>query len=142
VTVRPWTSRFLTLPLNKDVSKFWKFWGPIRKRYPQIAVIALRPGDGADRTQRRRSGLTPSTRRFDTSIIAPRARGVTLDVGHWSRNLDLGQYEVAFRDNESDDEILPELTEIYETADKVSTDDDCAAGDRSGGGDAPVLRVK
>jgi hypothetical protein len=65
-----------------------------------------------------------------------------LDVGHWSRNLDLGQYEVAFRDNESDDEILPELTEIYETADKVSTDDDSAAGDRSGGGDPPILRDK
>ena len=35
-----------------------------------------------------------------------------MDVGHWPRNLGLGQYEVAFRDNESADEILPELTEI------------------------------
>src|SRR5208282_2234372 len=34
-----------------------------------------------------------------------------MDVGDWLRSLGLGQYEVAFRDNEIDAEVLPELTD-------------------------------
>ncbi|MGA7809245.1 adenylate/guanylate cyclase domain-containing protein, partial [Bradyrhizobium sp.] len=33
-----------------------------------------------------------------------------MDVGTWLRNLGLGQYETAFRDNEIDREVLPNLT--------------------------------
>jgi hypothetical protein len=33
-----------------------------------------------------------------------------MDVGGWLRSLGLGQYEVAFRDNEIDSEVLPTLT--------------------------------
>jgi class 3 adenylate cyclase/predicted ATPase len=33
-----------------------------------------------------------------------------MDVGRWLRNLGLGQYEAAFRDNEIDGEVLPKLT--------------------------------
>jgi hypothetical protein len=33
-----------------------------------------------------------------------------LDIGTWLRGLGLGQYEAAFRDNDVDDEVLPELT--------------------------------
>ncbi len=33
-----------------------------------------------------------------------------LDVAHWLRGLGLGQYEAAFRDNDIDAEVLPELT--------------------------------
>jgi class 3 adenylate cyclase len=33
-----------------------------------------------------------------------------MDVGLWLRSLGLGQYEVAFRDNEIDGEVLPNLT--------------------------------
>src|SRR5271157_3459200 len=33
-----------------------------------------------------------------------------MDVGQWLRNLGLGQYEAAFRDNEIDGEVLPRLT--------------------------------
>ena len=33
-----------------------------------------------------------------------------MDVGVWLRSLGLGQYEVAFRDNEIDGEVLPNLT--------------------------------
>ena len=33
-----------------------------------------------------------------------------MDVGGWLRNLGLGQYEAAFRDNEIDGEVLPNLT--------------------------------
>jgi class 3 adenylate cyclase/predicted ATPase len=34
-----------------------------------------------------------------------------VDVGTWLRNLGLGQYEVAFRENEIDVEVLPDLTD-------------------------------
>jgi class 3 adenylate cyclase/predicted ATPase len=34
-----------------------------------------------------------------------------LDVGAWLRNLGLGQYEAAFRENEIDVEVLPDLTD-------------------------------
>ena len=34
-----------------------------------------------------------------------------MDVGDWLRSVGLGQYEVAFRDNEIDAEVLPELTD-------------------------------
>ena len=33
-----------------------------------------------------------------------------MDVGAWLRGLDLGQYEQAFRDNDVDADVLPELT--------------------------------
>ena len=33
-----------------------------------------------------------------------------MDVGGWLRSLGLGQYEAAFRENEIDDEVLPDLT--------------------------------
>ena len=33
-----------------------------------------------------------------------------MDVGAWLRNLGLGQYEAAFRDNSVDAELLPRLT--------------------------------
>jgi class 3 adenylate cyclase/predicted ATPase len=33
-----------------------------------------------------------------------------VDIGEWLRNLGLGQYEAAFRDNEIDGEVLPKLT--------------------------------
>jgi SAM (Sterile alpha motif) domain-containing protein len=32
-----------------------------------------------------------------------------MDVGGWLRSLGLGQYEAAFRENEIDDEVLPNL---------------------------------
>jgi class 3 adenylate cyclase len=32
-----------------------------------------------------------------------------MDVGNWLRNLGLGQYEAAFRENEIDDKVLPKL---------------------------------
>src|SRR3984893_13252739 len=35
---------------------------------------------------------------------------MTMDVGGWLRSLGLGQYEAAFRENEIDDELLPNLT--------------------------------
>ena len=34
-----------------------------------------------------------------------------MDVGAWLRGLGLGQYEPAFRDNDIDAEVLPELAE-------------------------------
>ena len=34
-----------------------------------------------------------------------------MDVGGWLRGLGLEQYEAAFRENEIDGEVLPELTE-------------------------------
>jgi hypothetical protein len=34
----------------------------------------------------------------------------SMDVGVWLRSLDLGQYEVTFRDNEIDSAMLPKLT--------------------------------
>jgi len=36
--------------------------------------------------------------------------GVTIDVGAWLRDLGLGQYEAAFRDNEVNEKVLPHLT--------------------------------
>ena len=37
-------------------------------------------------------------------------KGATLDIGAWLRELGLGQYEAAFRDNEIDDTVLRNLT--------------------------------
>src|SRR4051812_13278797 len=37
-------------------------------------------------------------------------RGTGVDVGAWLRGLGLGQYEPAFRDNDIDADVLPELT--------------------------------
>ena len=34
-----------------------------------------------------------------------------LDIGRWQRSLGLHRYELAFRDNAIDAEVLPELTE-------------------------------
>ena len=33
-----------------------------------------------------------------------------MDIAAWLRGLDLGQYEAAFRDNDIDAAVLPELT--------------------------------
>ena len=35
-----------------------------------------------------------------------------MDVGAWLRSLGLGQYEVAFRENEIDVEVLSDLTDV------------------------------
>src|SRR5258708_2255444 len=43
------------------------------------------------------------------SDAAERRRPV--DVGAWLRNLELGQYEAAFREHEIDGEVLPDLTD-------------------------------
>jgi hypothetical protein len=47
-------------------------------------------------------------------IIAPESRlakpGKPLDIGTWLHGLGLGQYQAAFRDNDVDAEVLPELT--------------------------------
>jgi hypothetical protein len=37
-------------------------------------------------------------------------RETTMDIGVWLHGIGLGQYEAAFRDNEIDEEILPNLT--------------------------------
>jgi hypothetical protein len=37
-------------------------------------------------------------------------KGATTDIGAWLRELGLGQYEAAFRDNEIDDTVLRNLT--------------------------------
>src|SRR4051794_3005212 len=39
-----------------------------------------------------------------------RSGGIGMDVGAWLRGLGLGQYEQAFRDNDVDADVLPELT--------------------------------
>ena len=41
------------------------------------------------------------------------SKGAIIDVGAWLRDLGLGQYEAAFRENEIDIDILPELTEPH-----------------------------
>jgi class 3 adenylate cyclase len=41
------------------------------------------------------------------------SKGATIDVGVWLRDLGLGQYEAAFRQNEIDIDVLPELTEPH-----------------------------
>jgi hypothetical protein len=38
------------------------------------------------------------------------SRGTTMDVGGWLRKLGLEQYEAAFRENEIDETVLPNLT--------------------------------
>ena len=38
------------------------------------------------------------------------SKGATIDVGAWLQGLGLGQYEAAFRENEIDDAVLPNLT--------------------------------
>jgi hypothetical protein len=38
------------------------------------------------------------------------SKGATVDVGAWLQGLGLGQYEAAFRENEIDDTVLPNLT--------------------------------
>ena len=37
-------------------------------------------------------------------------KGATVDVGAWLQGLGLGHYEAAFRENEIDDTVLPNLT--------------------------------
>jgi SAM domain (Sterile alpha motif) len=39
------------------------------------------------------------------------SKGATIDIGAWLRELGLGQYEAAFRDNETDETVLPNLTQ-------------------------------
>jgi hypothetical protein len=41
-----------------------------------------------------------------------RSSGAIMDVVVWLRSLGLGQYEAAFRDNEIDETVLPNLTEL------------------------------
>jgi hypothetical protein len=38
------------------------------------------------------------------------SKGAIIDIGAWLRELGLGQYEAAFRDNEIDDTVLRNLT--------------------------------
>jgi hypothetical protein len=42
--------------------------------------------------------------------VAMTSKGATIDIGAWLRELGLGQYEAAFRDNEIDDTVLRNLT--------------------------------
>ena len=49
-----------------------------------------------------------------------------MDVGDWLRSLGLGQYEAAFRENEIDAEVVPELTDA--DLEKLGV----PSGDRSG----------
>ena len=37
-------------------------------------------------------------------------KGATIDIGAWLRELGLGQYEAAFRENEISEKVLPSLT--------------------------------
>ena len=48
----------------------------------------------------------------------------TVDVAAWLKNLSLGQYEAAFRENEIDEAVLPNLT--HESL--VSQQSDTASG--------------
>jgi hypothetical protein len=41
------------------------------------------------------------------------SKSASFDAGAWLRGLGLGQYEAAFRQNEIDIDILPELTEPH-----------------------------
>jgi hypothetical protein len=38
------------------------------------------------------------------------SKGATIDVGAWLRDLGLGQYEAAFRENAINEKVLPNLT--------------------------------
>ena len=50
-----------------------------------------------------------NTRRADDHLVA--LREAIVEVGAWLRNLGLGRYEAAFRENEIDAEVLPDLTD-------------------------------
>jgi class 3 adenylate cyclase/tetratricopeptide (TPR) repeat protein len=66
-------------------------------RAPAVRVSgALRPGRPLDRP-------------FRSGIIR-KHEGSRMDVATWLRDLGLGQYEVAFRENAVDEDILPRLT--------------------------------
>jgi hypothetical protein len=41
-----------------------------------------------------------------------RERGRFMDIGGWLRSLGLERYEAAFRENEIDETVLPNLTSI------------------------------
>ena len=48
---------------------------------------------------------------YTSSVMPSRPSGnATMDVGSWLRSLGLGEYEPAFRDNQIDSEVLPNLT--------------------------------
>src|SRR6516162_8798606 len=44
-------------------------------------------------------------------IVRPPIVGAVMDVVVWLRSLGLGKYEAAFRENEIDETVLPNLTE-------------------------------
>jgi hypothetical protein len=61
-------------------------------------------------TQRGRSTAASWTRLFSWTTVSPIRFGGGDGHRGWLRNLGLGQYESAFRDNEIDGEVLPNLT--------------------------------
>ena len=53
----------------------------------------------------------PWTRCFGRKIMCAGAKlGPTMDLGSWLRSLGLERYEAAFRENEIDEAVLPNLT--------------------------------
>ena len=58
--------------------------------------------------RRRHRLLRIAVRAYDAS--KEKHRNDTMDIGAWLRGLGLERYEQAFRDNEIDQRILPELT--------------------------------
>ena len=65
-----------------------------------------------------------------------------MDVGDWLRSLGLGQYEAAFRDNEIDAEVLPELTDADLEKLGVATRASEAASQGDRGPQRPRWRVE
>ena len=57
-----------------------------------------------------RDSTAPWTRRFASTILACRAGVGTWTSGVLPRSLGLERYEAAFRENEIDDTVLPNLT--------------------------------
>ena len=50
---------------------------------------------------------------FAYKMIARGELGTTMDLGNWLRSLGLERYEAAFRENEIDETVLPELTQDH-----------------------------
>ena len=50
---------------------------------------------------------------FACKMIARGELGTTMDLGNWLRSLGLERYEAAFRENEIDETVLPELTQDH-----------------------------
>src|SRR4051794_3771792 len=83
-------------------------------RPPSKAARAVLPATGSGKALLRCRSMTRSLAARDILRPSRRARpigGTRVDVGAWLRGLGLAQYEPAFRDNDVDAEVLPELTE-------------------------------